>query len=64
MKEEEKIIYTETEAAQLLGLSKKTLQMRRYKCLPPSYHRLGRSIRYKKADLLNWFESGKKEINE
>lgn len=44
-------ILTEQQAAEYLGLSPKTLQARRHFSRPPRYIKLGRSIRYRLADL-------------
>ncbi|MBP3729938.1 MAG: helix-turn-helix domain-containing protein [Mailhella sp.] len=41
----------EREAAEILGFSVRTLQNRRYLGQPPTYVKLGRTIRYKLADL-------------
>ena len=38
-------------AAKMLGFSVKTLQNRRYLAQPPRFVRIGRSIRYRVADL-------------
>ena len=47
---------TEKEAAALLGWSPRTLQMRRWQGLPPKFYKLGRSVRYSEADLLEFIE--------
>ena len=51
-------LLTETEAAKYLGLSPKTLQMRRWLDRPPTYIRMGRSIRYRVTDLDAFAEAG------
>lgn len=61
MQKPEKIVVNEHEAAYMLGLSTKTLQARRYRHLPPRYYKVGRSIRYKLDDLMEWIENGKVE---
>lgn len=61
MSRPERIIVSEREAAYMLGLSVKTLQARRHRHLPPNYYKVGRSIRYKVNDLLDWIEAGKVE---
>lgn len=50
-------LLTETEAAELLSLSVRTLQAWRYSGSGPRYCRLGRPIRYRRADLLAWIEA-------
>ena len=44
-------VVTEKVAAEMIGLSVKTLQNHRYLGLPPTYVKLGKSIRYRVADL-------------
>lgn len=44
-------LLNEREAAQLLGLSPKTLQDRRLKRRPPTYLKLGHAVRYRASDL-------------
>ncbi len=52
MKEAESLkAVNEKEAAKMLGFSVHTLQNRRYLGQPPRYVRIGRSIRYRLADL-------------
>ncbi len=62
MQKPEKILLNEHEAAHMLGLSTKTLQARRYRHLPPKYYKMGRSIRYKVADLMDWINQGEVEV--
>ncbi|MBE7202345.1 MAG: helix-turn-helix domain-containing protein [Parafilimonas terrae] len=50
-------LLTEAEAAELLSLSVRTLQAWRYDNSGPRYCRLGRQIRYRRADLLAWIEA-------
>lgn len=47
----DKRLLTETEAADFLGFSTKTLQKRRWLRQPPKFVKLGRSIRYRIEDL-------------
>ena len=49
-------LLNEYEAGKLVGLSTKTLQMRRYRHLPPKYLKIGRSIRYRASDLEAWLQ--------
>ncbi len=63
-KRPEKLVVNEYEAAAMLGMSTKTLQARRYRHLPPQYYKVGRSIRYKVSDLIDWIESGKVQVGE
>ncbi|WP_243438983.1 helix-turn-helix transcriptional regulator [Fundidesulfovibrio soli] len=44
-------ILDERQAAQFLGISVRTLQARRLKCQPPPFVKIGRSVRYRLADL-------------
>ena len=44
-------VVNEKVAAKLVGMSVKTLQNHRYLGLPPTYVKLGKSIRYRVADL-------------
>ena len=50
----------EKKAAEIIGLSVRTLQQRRYMHQPPKYVRLPgtRSIRYRMSDLLSFIEQG------
>ncbi len=49
---------TEKVAAELLGMSIKTLQARRYLGKPPVYLKLGRAIRYRISDLEAYMAAG------
>jgi hypothetical protein len=50
-------LLTENEAAELLGLSARTLQAwRTAKCGPP-YTKLGRAIRYVRRWLIEWYDA-------
>lgn len=48
----------ENEAAQYLGIAKKTLSRRRWAGSPPSFHRFGRSVRYAIKDLDEFISNG------
>jgi predicted DNA-binding transcriptional regulator AlpA len=50
-------LLTELEAAELLGLSTRTLQSWRMQETGPAYVRAGRAIRYRRRDLLTWIDS-------
>ena len=50
-------LLTETQVAQLTGLSIRTYQAWRLRGGGPRYIKIGRSIRYKRADVLEWIES-------
>jgi len=54
------------EAAQHLGLKKTTLEAWRCRGGGPRFAKLGRAVRYRKADLDDWIESRIREntINE
>jgi len=55
-------LLTEKEAARYLGLSHRTLQMRRHMGQPPAYVKIGtRAVRYKVADLDSFMEAGRVE---
>lgn len=47
-------LLAEVYAAELLGLSSRTLQAWRSRNEGPPYVRVGRAIRYRRQDLLNW----------
>jgi predicted DNA-binding transcriptional regulator AlpA len=47
-------LLAEIYAADLLGLSSRTLQSWRSKNEGPPYVRVGRAVRYRRQDLLNW----------
>lgn len=44
----------EKDAARLLGMSARTLQAWRSKCLGPPFVKLGRAIRYQRQVLVDW----------
>ena len=53
--ETEQRLLTETEVAKLLGLSPRTLQAWRYRGgHTPPFIKVGRSVRYRRADVLSW----------
>jgi predicted DNA-binding transcriptional regulator AlpA len=47
-------LLVETEAAQFLSLSVRTLQAWRHRGIGPSFIRAGRAVRYRRADILGW----------
>ena len=49
-------LLSEVEAADLLGLSTRTLQSWRTQETGPAFVRAGRAIRYRRRDLLAWIE--------
>jgi predicted DNA-binding transcriptional regulator AlpA len=49
-------LLNEKEAARLLSMSYRTLQSWRSTGEGPTYLKLGRSIRYRKGDLLKWID--------
>ena len=51
----------EKEAAQITGLSVRTLQARRYFGMPPKFLKLGRAVRYRLTDLEEYLDSCKVE---
>jgi len=50
-------LLTERDAADLLKISTRTLQAWRCAGSGPSFIRVGRSIRYRRLDVLNWLQS-------
>lgn len=54
------ILLNETQAADFLGLTKRTLQQRRYCSLPPQYIKLpgSNAIRYRLSDLMDFVAAG------
>ena len=46
----------DTEAAKLLGLHPQTLRNMRCRNEGPTYHKLGRAVRYLEKDLLSYLE--------
>lgn len=47
---------TTKEVADTLGIKKNTLALWRMKGFGPKYYKLGRSVRYKKADVEDWID--------
>ena len=54
-------LMTGREAASLLRLSERTLERHRTAGTGPRYAALGRAIRYRRRDLLDWIESGTRQ---
>jgi len=54
-------LLTGREAASLLRLSERTLERHRTAGTGPRYVALGRAIRYRRRDLLDWIESGTRQ---
>jgi hypothetical protein len=50
-------LLVEVRAAELLGLSTRTLQAWRCSCRGPAFVRAGRAIRYRRRDLIAWVEA-------
>jgi Helix-turn-helix domain len=50
-------LLVETHAAQLLNLSARTLQAWRLTSRGPAFVRAGRSVRYRRRDLLAWIDA-------
>jgi DNA-binding transcriptional MerR regulator len=59
-------LLAEVYAAELLGLSSRTLQAWRTKGIGPAFVRAGRAVRYRRRDLIAWMDANtvlsKKEI--
>jgi excisionase family DNA binding protein len=53
-------LLNEKEAARFLSMSYRTLQSWRSAGEGPSYLKLGRSIRYRRSDLLTWIEKNQR----
>lgn len=53
----DEVILSTDQAAELLGLSERTLENWRWQRKGPSYVKLGRSIRYRKTDVENWIKA-------
>jgi excisionase family DNA binding protein len=53
-------LMTEKEAARFLSMSYRTLQSWRSAGAGPSYFKLGRSIRYRRSDLLLWVDESQR----
>lgn len=54
-------LLTTEQAADFLGLSPRTLEDWRYKGGGPRYKKVGRSVRYVKAELIEWVQEGTRE---
>lgn len=52
-------VLNEKEAAEYLGKKPGTLRQWRFDCKGPTYHKKGRQILYKKADLDKWLSAGR-----
>ena len=50
----EESLITETQAAEIVALSVKTLQAWRVRGIGPAYVKAGKAVRYSRADLLAW----------
>jgi hypothetical protein len=50
----------ETEAAEILGLSVKTLRRWRFAGRGPAFHKIGACVRYRPADLDAFIEAGRR----
>ena len=51
------VLLTESQAAQLLQISIRTLQAWRLRRSGPPYVQLGRAVRYRISDLMGWIDS-------
>jgi hypothetical protein len=58
----EKRNYNEKDAAVLLGLSVKTLQLWRHLCKGPAYNKLGRRVFYFGGDLHDYIGKNRVEV--
>jgi len=50
-------LFREQEAADLLCLSVRTLQSWRIRLAGPPFVQVGRAVRYRRRDLINWIEA-------
>ena len=50
-------LLTTKEAAPLVGLTERGLEMTRFRGDGPPYFRVGKRIRYRREDILNWLEN-------
>ena len=48
------LLYSTAEAAEMFGLSPKTLERKRVEGTGPKFVKLGKTVRYKESDLLEW----------
>jgi hypothetical protein len=53
----EPLVVSESDAARMVCLSVYTLRKRRKNNMPPSFVKLGRSVRYRIADLVRFVET-------
>ncbi len=51
------ITYDEHQASEILGFTVKTLQQRRWAGKPPRFLKVGRLVRYRQSDLLDFLNS-------
>lgn len=51
------ITYDEHQASEILGFTVKTLQQRRWAGEPPRFLKVGRLVRYRQSDLLDFLNS-------
>ena len=51
------VLLTESQAAELLQISIRTLQAWRLRRSGPPYVQLGRAVRYRRSDLMGWIDS-------
>lgn len=58
------LLLSEKQAADFLQVGKQTLANRRFQGRPPTYVRLGRSIRYRLGDLRSFIAAGRIEPRE
>jgi predicted DNA-binding transcriptional regulator AlpA len=56
-----RLIFNEYEIAEMLGVSVRTLQMRRMRQLDPPYYKVGKSVRYRLDDVTAWLENQRVE---
>ena len=56
-------LLTELDAAEALTISVRTLQAWRRYGTGPDYHRIGRSVRYRPADLAAFVEAGRQRAS-
>lgn len=60
----EAIFLDETQVAELTGIALSTLRNRRFENKGIPYYRIGRSIRYKKEDVLDFIEKCRVETGD
>ncbi len=54
-------VLTVKELSRYLGMSKETLRKYRMRGIGPEYAKIGRQVRYKFGDVLEWLELHKRE---